>query len=84
LQHNWPEVCTDKLPLDLITMGILIFVALLFGLFTIGMFCDMMCSIRGNTTQVCPLPRGLLCTTRVCVAMVRRASSFETKGLAMG
>ena len=33
-------------------LGILVFEALLFGLFTFGMLCDMMCSIRSNTTQV--------------------------------
>ena len=52
MQAAWPTTCTSSIGSDLVLLGILVFEALLFGLFTFGMLCDMMCSIRSNTTQV--------------------------------
>ena len=58
LQSNFEGDCGYAA--DIGWLGILVFLSLLFGLFTIGMFCDVMTSIASNTTAV------RLC---VCVCM---------------
>eukprot|EP00123_Amoebidium_parasiticum_P014673 comp22592_c2_seq1/m.34616 comp22592_c2_seq1/g.34616 ORF comp22592_c2_seq1/g.34616 comp22592_c2_seq1/m.34616 type:complete len:292 (-) comp22592_c2_seq1:27-902(-) len=50
-ETRWNGSCRNIIS-DIVFLAILAFEALLFGLFTIGMFFDMMCNIRSNTTAV--------------------------------